>query len=124
MPALEHRSESGFADSLNIAGGMPPAFRNHLVPIACGKPTLIAAFSFVMPAAIAARNRRRSSRPATGGRPGDNNRGCPDRCERGFRMCIATSFVKVLRQTLKSAQPSVTYLRNMGNKSVIELTKH
>jgi putative transposase len=57
-----------------------------------------------MPAAIAAQNRRRSSRPATGGRPGDDNGARPDRSERRFRMFIATSFVKVLRRPLESAQ--------------------
>ena len=57
-----------------------------------------------MPAAIAAQNRRRSSRPATGGRPGDGNGARPDRSERRFRMPIATSSLKVLRQPLESAQ--------------------
>ena len=56
-----------------------------------------------MPAAIAAQNRRRSSRPATGGRPGDDNGARPDRSERRFRMFIATSFVKVLRRPCESA---------------------
>jgi hypothetical protein len=57
-----------------------------------------------MPAEIAAQNRRRSSRPATGGRPGDDNGARPDRSERRFRMFIATSSVKVLRRPLESAQ--------------------
>jgi putative transposase len=57
-----------------------------------------------MPAAMAAQNRRRSSRPATGGRPGDSNRPLPDRSDRRFRIVIATSFVMVLRQPLESAQ--------------------
>ena len=57
-----------------------------------------------MPDAIAAQNRRRSSRPATGGRPGDNNGGRPDRAERRFRLVIATSFVKVLRRPLEFTQ--------------------
>src|SRR3954471_10720879 len=30
-PSERYRPESGFAESPNIAGGMPPAFRNHLV---------------------------------------------------------------------------------------------
>src|SRR4029077_6169195 len=54
---------------------MPPVFRNHLVPTACGTPAPTAASSLAMPAAIAAQNRRRSCRPATGGRPGDDNGG-------------------------------------------------
>ena len=45
---------------------MPPAFLNHRVPTACGTPTPTAASSLAVPAAIAAQNRRRSSRPATG----------------------------------------------------------
>jgi len=53
---------------------------------------------------MAAQNRRRSSRPATGGRPGDSNGPLTDRSDRRFRMVIATSFVMVLRQPLESAQ--------------------
>jgi hypothetical protein len=60
-----------------------------------------------MPAAIAAQNRCRSSRPATGGRPGDDNGARPHRRERRFRMLIATSFVKVLRRPLESALNAV-----------------
>jgi len=99
-----YRPESGFADRPNIAGGMPPAFRNHLVPTACDTPTSTAASSLALPAAIAAQNRRRSSRPAADGRPGDDNGARPDRSERRrFRMFIATSFVKLLRRPLESA---------------------
>ena len=86
-----YRPESGPTDGWNIAGGMPPAFRNHRVPIACGTPTSIASSSLGIPDAIAAQNRRCSSRPATGGRPGDNNRARPDRSERRFRAAIVTS---------------------------------
>jgi putative transposase len=57
-----------------------------------------------MPAAIAVQNRCRSSRPATGGRPGEKNGGRPDRSERRFRADIATSSLKVLRRPLESAQ--------------------
>jgi len=53
---------------------------------------------------MAAQNRRRSSRPATGGRPGDSNGPLTDRSDRRFRMVIATSFVMVLRRPLESAQ--------------------
>ena len=81
---------------------MPPAFLNHRVPTACGTPTPTAASSLAVPAAIAAQNRRRSSRPATGGRPGENNRTRPERSERRFRMFIAAP-VKVLRRPLESA---------------------
>jgi hypothetical protein len=57
-----------------------------------------------MPAAIAAQNRRCSSRPATGGRPCDNNGARPDRTDRRFRVGTATSFLRVLRRPLESAQ--------------------
>ena len=87
----KERPESGFADVRNIDGGMPPAFLNHRVPTACGTPASTAAASLALPAAIAAQNRRRSSRPATGGRPGENNAARPDRSERRFRADIATS---------------------------------
>ncbi len=85
-----YRPDSGFADGRNIAGGMPPAFRNNLVPTACDIPAWTAASSLAMPAAIAAQNRRCSSRPATTGRPGDNNGARPDRSERRLRLVIAT----------------------------------
>jgi hypothetical protein len=62
-----------------------------------------------MPAAIAAQNRRRSSRPATDGRPGDGKGGRPDRSERRFRMFIATSFVKMLQRPLESADQTRDY---------------
>jgi hypothetical protein len=98
-----YRPESGFADSPNITGGMPPAFRNHLVPTACGTPAPTAAFSLDIPAAIAAQNRRHASRPATAGRPGDNKGARPDRSVHRFRLFIATSFLRVLRRPLESA---------------------
>src|ERR1017187_9161885 len=105
-----YRPESGFADSPYIDGGMPPAFLNHRVPTACGTPTPTAASSLAVPAAIAAQNRRRSSRPATGGRPGENKRTRPERSERRFRMFIANP-VKVLRRPLESARHIAGRLR-------------
>ena len=54
-----------------------------------------------IPDAIAAQNRRCSSRPATGGRPGDNNGGRPDRAGRRFRLVIVTPSIKVLRRPLE-----------------------
>jgi hypothetical protein len=50
-----YRPESGFAECPNIAGGIPPAFRNHLVPTACDTPASIAASSLAKPAATAAK---------------------------------------------------------------------
>jgi len=88
------------ADGLNIDGGIPPAFLNHRVPTACDTPAATAASSLAIPAAIAAQNRRFSSRPVAGGRPGENSGARPDR---RFRFCIATSFQGVLRRPLESA---------------------
>jgi len=81
---------------------MPPAFRNHLAPTACGTPVPTAASSLDIPAAIETQNRRRSSRPATGGRPGDRNGARPDRSERRFPVFIAIPHTKVLRRPLES----------------------
>src|SRR6185369_7581130 len=86
---------------LNIDGGIPPAFLNHRVPTACDTPAATAASSLAIPAAIAAQNRRFSSRPVAGGRPGENSGARPDR---RFRFCIATSFQGVLRRPLEPAQ--------------------
>src|SRR5215207_8116537 len=91
---------------------MPPAFRNHLVPTAGDTSASTAASSLAMPAAIAAQNRRRSSRPATGGRPGDGNGARPDRSERRFPALIATASVKVLRRPLESAQHAAVAVMN------------
>jgi transposase InsO family protein len=57
-----------------------------------------------MPSAMAAQNRRRSSRPATGGRPGDNNGGRSDRAVRRFPLVIAISSPKVLRRPVEFTQ--------------------
>src|SRR5215204_6353278 len=94
---------------MNIAGAMPPAFRNHRAPTAWGTPAEAAASSLDAPAAIAAQNSLRSSRPATGGRPGDGKGLRPDRSDRRFRLFIATSSTQVLRRPLESARhPAVT----------------
>src|SRR3954467_5451848 len=101
-----YRPESGFADGLDIDGGIPPACLNHRVPTACDTPAAIAASSLAIPAAIAIQNRRRSSRPVAGGRPGENGGARPDRSDRRFRPGIATSFQRVLRRPLESAYVS------------------
>ena len=108
-----YRPDSGFADTPNLAGAMPPASRNHLVPTACDTPASTAAASLAMPTAIAAQTRLRSSRPATGGRPGDRNGARPDRSERRFRILIATSFVEALRRPLESAQYAALAYRKL-----------
>ena len=96
--------DSGFAAGLNIAGGIPPASRNHLVPTGCDNPALSAATSLLIPPAIYVQNSCRSLRVATGGRPGDRNGGRPHRSDRRFFMPIATSSVEVLRRPVESTQ--------------------
>ena len=88
---------------MNIAGGMPPAFRNHRAPTAWGTPAEAAASSLDAPAAIATQNSLCSSRTATGGRPGDGKGLRPDRSDRRFRLFIATSSIQALRRPLESA---------------------
>ncbi|MES0101784.1 integrase core domain-containing protein [Mesorhizobium sp. M0019] len=108
-----YRPESGFAEDLNIAGGIPPAFRNHLVPTGCDTPASSAASSPLSPAAIALQYPICPSRPATGGRPGEGNGARPDRADRRFRMLIATSNFRVLRRPLESAQYAALLYRNV-----------
>jgi hypothetical protein len=64
----------------------------------------MAASSPARPAAIAAQNRRRSSRRATEGRPGGHDAPRPDRSERRLRVFTATSPVEASRRPLESAQ--------------------
>jgi hypothetical protein len=98
---------------------MPPAFLNHRAPTACDTPTSIAASSLLTPAAITAQNRRRSSRPATGGRPGENNGARPDRSERRLCFLIATSSFKVLRRPCESAQyVSIKYTERLAEAGI------
>ena len=66
-----YRPESGFDERPSVDGGIPPASRNQRDPTGCDTPTPIAASSLDRPAAINAQKRRRSSRRATPGRPGE-----------------------------------------------------
>lgn len=91
------------AEDLNIAGGMPPAFRNNLLPTGCDSPAASAASSLLCPEAIAFQNLFCSSRPAADGRPGDGNGTRPDRAERRLETFIATSNFLVLRRPHESA---------------------
>jgi hypothetical protein len=77
------------ADSLNAAGGIPPASRNQRLPTGCDAPAFTAAASLLIPAATYRQNNARSSRLATGGLPGDRNRDRVQRLERRFLMSIA-----------------------------------
>ena len=96
--------DSGFAAGLNIAGGIPPAFGNHLVPTGCDTPAFIAAASLLIPVAISDQNSCPSLRVATGGRPGDRNRGRVHRSERRFLLSIHASIFEALRRPVESAQ--------------------
>src|SRR3954452_25284570 len=99
-----YRSDGGFADGANILGDMPPASRDQRAPTAGDTPTSIAAASLDRPTAIAAQNRRRFSRCATPGRPGDRGTTARSaRSERRFPALIATPSVKVLRRPLECA---------------------
>src|SRR3954463_13627728 len=98
-----YRPEGGFDDRASVDGGMPPASRNHRAPTAGDTPARSAASSLDRPAAIAVQNRRRSSRRATPGRPGERDTPRPDRSERRLRVPTATPSVEVLRRPLESA---------------------
>ena len=114
-----YRPDSGLADGANIAGGMPPALRNHRAPIACGTLAAAAESSLDKPAAISAQNRPRSSRPATGGRPDEGNGARPARSERRFCLFITTSHSEPLRRPLESAQyVSIKYTERLAEAGV------
>src|SRR3954467_10024758 len=111
-----YRPEGGPDDRASVDGGMPPASRNQRTPTAGDTPTSTAAPpppgapppptaapSLDRPAAIAVQNRRRSSRRATPGRPGERDTPRPDRSERRLRVPIANPPVEVLRRPLESA---------------------
>src|SRR3954463_9682610 len=109
-----YRSDGGFADGANILGDMPPASRNQRAPTAGDTPTSIAAASLDRPAAIAAQNRRRLSRCATPGRPGDRgNTARSARSERRLPALIATPSVKVLRRPLEPTRREPGILMNV-----------
>ncbi len=98
---------------------MPPAFRNHRVPTACGTPAVAAASSLDKPVAIAAQNIPRCSRPAAGGRPGEINGARPDRFDLRLRLFIANSSVEVLRRPLESAQyVSIKYTERLAEAGI------
>ena len=83
---------------------MPPASRNQRDPTACDTPTPTAASSLDWPAAINVQKRRRSSRRATPGPPGERDFARGARSDRRFRTPIATSCPKALRRPPESTQ--------------------
>ncbi|WP_247542715.1 hypothetical protein [Bradyrhizobium sp. 146] len=118
-----YRPESAFAEDLNIAGGMPPAFRNNLLPTGCDNPASSAASSLLNPAAIARQNLFCSLRPATEGRPDDGNGARPDRADLRLTTFIATSKLLVLRRPFESAQSaqyvSIKYTERLAEAGAI-----
>src|SRR3954451_432867 len=116
-----YRSDGGFDDGASVVGGMPPASRNQRAPTAGDTPTSTAAASLDWPDPIAAQNRRRSSRRATPGRPGDRcNTARSARSERRLPVLIATLSVKVLRRPLESAQYAAEPYRQVLERHGIE----
>ena len=85
-----YHPEGGFDDRPSVDGGIPPASRNQRDPTASDTPTPIAASQLDCPAAINVQKRRRSSRRATPGRPGEGDFARKARSERR-RPAIATT---------------------------------
>jgi hypothetical protein len=96
-----YRPDSGGAEGMRCDAGMPPASRNHRVPTAGDTPALTAASSLECPVAIAAQNRRCSSRRRTEGRPGERSFARPARSDRLLRVVIATPFGAVVRRPVE-----------------------
>jgi transposase InsO family protein len=90
---------------------MPPELRNHRDPTGSDTPTAAAASSLDLPAAIALQKPTKSSRIATGGRPGDDSFFRPARSERLFP-AIATSIRSVLRRPVETAQYAAQVYRD------------
>jgi hypothetical protein len=97
-----YRPDGGFDDRASVDGGMPPASRNHRVPTTGDTPASTAASSLGRPAAIDAQNRRRSSRRATPGQPGERVTARSAQSDRRFRVPIATPSVELLRRPPES----------------------
>ena len=98
---------------------MPPDLRNHLDPTGIDTPTSTAASSLDRPAEIAAQKPTRSSRVATGGRPGDVNLFRPAPSERLFFAPIATSCFKVLRRPVETTQyVSIRYTERLAKAGI------
>lgn len=98
---------------------MPPASRNHRGPKGRDIPTSTAASSLERPAAIPNQNRRRSSRLAMPGRPGDLSGALSRRSGPGFRLAIATSIPEVLRRPVEIAQYlSIKYTERLGEAGI------
>ena len=97
---------------------MPPAMRNQRNPTGGDAPTFIAASSIERPSEINAQNRRRCSRHATRGRPGDRSLSRSARSER-HRPAIAPPSMPVLRRTIESNQyVSIRYTERLAEAGI------
>src|SRR5216683_2761336 len=105
-----YRPDSGGAEGIRCDAAMPPASRNHRVPTAGDTPALTAASSLEYPVAIAAQNRRCSSRRRTEGRPGERSFARPAHFERLLRIVIATPFGAVLQRPVELRQFSCVFV--------------
>ena len=84
--------------------GMPPRCRNQREPTACDTPTASAALSLVIPIAICIQNWRSTSRRSEGA-PGERIASLPVNCFiHPAGRPINTSWLKVLRRPVESAQ--------------------
>jgi len=84
--------------------GMPPRCRNQREPTACDTPTASAALSLVIPVAICTQNWRSTSRRSAGA-PGERMASLPVNCFiHPAGRPINTSWLKVLRRPVESAQ--------------------
>jgi hypothetical protein len=99
---------------------MPPASRNHRVPTTGDTPASTAASSLDKPAAIDAQNRRRSSRRAALGRPGERVTARSARSDRRFRAPITTPSFEPLRRPPESTQYASTPYREVLERHGVE----
>ena len=101
---------------------MPPALRNQRTPTAGDTLASTAASSLERPEAIAVQNCLQFSRCASGSRPGDLKAARTHRSERRLYLCIATSFARVLRRSVESAQYASTAYRQKLAESDIAIS--
>lgn len=99
-PSGEYLPDTGF----DMNNGMPPRCRNQREPTACDTPAASAALSLVIPVAICIQNWRSTSRRSAGA-PGERIASLPVNCFiHPAGRPINTSWLKVLRRPVESAQ--------------------
>ena len=99
--------------------GMPPRCRNQREPTACDTPTASAAFSLVIPVAICIQNSLSISRRCEGA-PGECIASLPVNCFiHPAGLPINTSWLKVLRRPVESAQyVSILYTERLAEAGI------